>query len=269
MRHRGQNDTSQTQHNAPDGTLATLADLYATTRPAPGKHRAPVAPLIPEQNQPTHDTAAAAPTDAPTDAPADAPAVPEQASAPSAAPDDARETARKAALEAAAQAARGGRAAPADIPTTAQWRASHLPRIIAGSLLAAAVVGTTVLAVRYAQSRTSDDFISLAIGLGVVVTLWAVLIASTPQVVSLDGPMLTVRNTSGSETFDLSDGLQSVDVVGDPRTSYWAVLLHRPNSSTVVLRRHDVNATEVDPIVRHYRSVATRRFTERQARFSS
>ena len=254
MRHRGQNEISQAQGNTPDGTLATFAQLYAPTRPAPGKHRAPVTPLIPEQKLPTHDMAAA---------------VPEQASAPESAPDDVREIARNAALEAAAKATGSQAAAALEIPHTAQWRASHLPRIVAGSLLAAAVAGTTALAVRYAQSRTSDDFISLAIGLGVVVTLWAVMIASTPQVVSLDGPMLTVRNTSGSETFDLSDGLQSVDVVGDPRTSYWAVLLHRHNSTTVVLRRHDVNASEVDPIVRHYRAVATRRFTEGQARFSS
>ncbi len=269
MRHRGQHDTSQTQGPVPDGTLATRAGLYPTARPAPGKHRAPVAPPIPVQTLPTHDMAVEPAIETPVESPVETPVVPGQAGGPSAAPDDAREVAREAAHEAAAKVTRGGRAAAPAIPHTAQWRASHLPRIMAGSLLAAAVVGTTVLAVRYAQSRTSDDFVSLAIGLGVVVTLWAVLIASTPQVVSLDGAMLTVRNTSGSETFDLSDGLQSVDVVGDPRTSYWAVLLHRPNSTTVVLRRHDVNATEVDPIVRHYRTVATRRFTERQARFSS
>ncbi len=269
MRHRGQNDISQTQGTAPDGTLATLADIQATTRPAPGRHRAPAALSIPEQTLPTHDMAVEAPAATPVEAPALTEQATEQATAPAAAPDDAREVARRAALEASTQATRGARTAPPEIPRTAQWRASHLPRIIAGSLLAASVVGTTVLAVRYAQSRTSDDFVSLAIGLGVVVTLWAVLIASTPQVVSLDGAMLTVRNTSGSETFDLSDGLQSVDLVGDPRTSYWAVLLHRPNSTTVVLRRHDVNATEIDPIVRHYRSVATRRFTDREARFSS
>jgi hypothetical protein len=250
MRHSGQNETSKGQSDTPEGTSATLADLHGTPGRAAGKHRGPAAPLIPEQVQPTHDMAPEAP----------APVAPDQAEAQAEAPDDTRELARKL--------TRGSRAAAElQVPHTAQWTASHLPRTIAGSLLALAVVGTTVLAVRYAQSRASDDFTALAIGLGVVATLWAVVIASTPQVVSLDGPVLAVRKTGGSETFDLSDGLQAVDLVGDPRTSYWAVLLHRPNSTTVVLRGHDVNATELDPIVRHYRIVATRRFTEPEARF--
>ena len=42
------------------------------------------------------------------------------------------------------------------------------------------------------------------------------LIASTPQVVSLRGSVLTVHNSSGTERFDLADGLQPVDVVGEP-----------------------------------------------------
>jgi hypothetical protein len=263
MRHRGQNDTSETEGNLPAGSSVSLADLMATaphpTAPAAGKHRAPVPPVIPEQMLPTHD--------ADLEAPAATPVVVHEQ-------DNTAEIARKAALEAAITSAhrstRASEAATAlEIPHTAQWKASHLPRILAGTLLALAVAGTAMLGVRYEGSRASEDFISLAIGLGIVVVLWAVMIASTPQAVLLDGSMLTIRNTSGSETFDLSDGLQAVDVVGDPRTSHWAVLLHRPNATTVVLRRHDVDALEVDTIVRHYRTVATRRFDERQARFSS
>ena len=102
----------------------------------------------------------------------------------------------------------------------------------------------------------------------VVVVLWAMLIASTPQEVTLKGSVLTVHNSGGYERFDLADGLQPVDLVGDPRSSKWAVLLHRADRSSVVLRRHDVVATELDPIVRHYRSVADQRFNERSARFT-
>jgi hypothetical protein len=140
--------------------------------------------------------------------------------------------------------------------------------VIAATLLTMALLGTSGLGVRYSESHTSDNFASLVIGLVVVVVLWALVIASTPQVVNLEGSILTIHNTGGSERFDLADGLQPIDVVGDPRTSHWAVLLHRHNSPTIVLRRHDVVASELDPIVRHYRNVADQRFVERQARFN-
>jgi hypothetical protein len=269
MRHRGQNDTSGTDSttSGANSALVSLAQLRAITPQAAGKHRAPVAmPQIPEQKLPTHDTVVEAL----------APAAPEQTVAPEKTDQNAAKAAAQTAAQTAAriEAARVTRiqhasdASAVGIPQHAQWRASHLPRAFAGTLLTLAVLGTTGLGIRYAQTRTSDEFISLAIGLGVVVALWALLIASTPQVVSLEGSVLTVANNGGCESFDLADGLQAVDVVGDPRTSHWAVLLHRPNSTTVVLRRHDVDAFEVDPIVRHYRSVANRRFTDRETRFS-
>jgi hypothetical protein len=155
-----------------------------------------------------------------------------------------------------------------DIPETARWRASHLPRTLAGLLLAFAVLGTVVLAVRLEESRSSEDLVSLLLGGGVVVALWAVLIASTPQVVTLRGSLLTIHNRRGEECFDLAGGLQPVDVVGDPSRRTWAILLHRADRTSVVLRRHDVVATELDPIVRHYRGIAERRYAEREARFA-
>ena len=250
MRHRDQNqpgdiqasDTpaSEPQAGEPQASPGvTLAQLVESGRPKPGKHRAPVLPMpeLPRQMSPVqHIPEQMVPTH--DERPVATPVEPEAAAAPA-------------------------------IPTTALWRASHIPRVLVGTLLALATVGTSGLGVRYAQSRGSDDFVSLTIGLGVVVILWAVLIASTPQVVRLDGSVLTVRNSGGVDSFDLADGLQNVEVVGDPRTSHWAVLLHRPNSTTVVLRRHDVKASEVDPIVRHFRAVANRRGTDRNARFSA
>ena len=108
----------------------------------------------------------------------------------------------------------------------------------------------------------------MVLGIAVVVGLWALLIASTPQVVSLRGSVLTIRNSSGTERFDLADGLQPVDMIGQPRSSGWALLLHRSNNTSVVLRRRDVDAVTLDPIVRHYRAMAEQRFTDRQVRFN-
>ncbi len=134
-------------------------------------------------------------------------------------------------------------------------------------MLLLAVGGTSALGLRYAENRGSDEFLSVVVGIAVIVGLWALLIASTPQVVSLRGSVLTVRNSSGSERFDLADGLQPVDVVGQPRSSGWALLLHRANNTSVVLRRRDVDAVALDPIVRHYRAIAEQRYTDRQVRF--
>ena len=153
-------------------------------------------------------------------------------------------------------------------PETARWRASHLPRQLVAALLSLALVGTAMLGVRCYELPTSDNFVSLVISVVVVVTLWAMLIASTPQEVTLKGSVLTVHNTDGHEQFDLADGMLPVDLVGDPRSSKWAVLLHRADYTSVVLRRHHVVPTELDPIVRHYRRVADQRFNERSARFT-
>lgn len=248
MRHRAQSSEQSSE---------TGTDLAGDVDTLVGKHRAPVQPQIPAQTRPTHDTDVelAAEVEGPLAA---AVVIPAPAPAPVAAPVAAPASVVRPALE----------VDPAAIPVTARWRASHLPRIIAGTVLALAVLGTSALGVRYAQSRTSDDFVSLVVGLVVVVVLWALVIASTPQTVTLEHSVLTVHNTGGSERFDLVDPLQPVDLVGDPRTSHWAVLLHRPNSTTVVLRRNDVVASELDPIVRHYRTVADQRWSDRQARFN-
>lgn len=157
---------------------------------------------------------------------------------------------------------------PADVPATARWRASLLPRILAVTVMTLAVLGTSTLGVRYAQSRSSDDFVSLLIGLVVVVVLWVMVILSTPRSVTLEHTILTVHTKGGSERFDLVDASQPVDLVGNPRTSHWAVLLHRAGNTTVVLRRNDVIATELDPIVRHYRAIADQRRSDPETRFN-
>jgi len=156
----------------------------------------------------------------------------------------------------------------APVPHTARWRASHGPRMLAGVLLVLAVGGTSALGLDYQQHPGNDQLLSLVIGIIVVVGLWAMLIASTPQVVSLRGSVLTIHNSSGTERFDLADGLQPVDVVGEPHSSKWALVLHRDNRTSLVLRRRDVDAVQLDPIVRHYRAIAHRKYSERQARFS-
>ena len=229
MRNRSHNQATQSETIVSEApTLETLNQLIAArppVAPSVGKHRAPVASEIPEQKPRDHH------------------ALVDEV--------EAIETAQLV-------------ADPTDsgvhIPANAHWTASHLPRVFAGALLALSVVGTWVLGVRFEESRLPQDFVSLFIGVGVVVVLWALLIATTPQEITLRGSVLTIHNSSGRETFDLADGLQPIDIIGTPRQRKWAVLLHRADRTSVVLRRHDVNAVEFDPIVRHYREIVGRRF---------
>lgn len=65
----------------------------------------------------------------------------------------------------------------------------------------------------------------------------------------------------------LADALQPVGLVGDPHSRKWALLLHLADRTSVVLRRHDVIATQLDLIVLHHRDIAERRYAEREARF--
>ena len=230
MRNRSHNQATQTETLVSDApTLETLTQLIATRRPAAapsaGKHRAPLTSEIPEQK-----------------------------------PRDHHDLAEELEAIEAALVVEEPTTSALHVPENASWRASHLPRVFAGALLAMAVVGTWVLGVRFETSRLPEDFVSLFIGVGVVVVLWALLIATTPQELTLHGSVLTIHNSAGTESFDLADGLQPIDIIGTPRQRKWAVLLHRSDRTSVILRRHDVNASEFDPIVRHYREIVGRRF---------
>jgi hypothetical protein len=265
MRHRDESGAAKSVVSGMSETLSKLTDLLSEEQESRGKHKLPTRqPLIPTQKMPIHETVEDAPVDAADVVDAvdigvevtDAPEGDELTDAPEG-DEGPVEVRQDAAI-----------LSPAALPTSVQWKASHAPRVFAAAMLLFAVAGTSALGLRYAETRESDELISLFIGVGVIVALWALLIASTPQVVSLRGSVLTVRNSSGSERFDLADGLQPVDVVGEPRSSQWALLLHRSNNTSVVLRRRDVDAVALDPIVRHYRALADKRYTDRQVRFS-
>jgi hypothetical protein len=242
MRHKGEAGTAKSVKSGVTDTISKLTELLSEEQATTGKHKQPAGqPLIPAQKVPTHETVEAVP-----------------------------EVAEVAQVVEVVEAPEVVAPAPArtKLPPSVHWKASHGPRIFAAATLLFSVAGTSALGLRYAQTRETDEFISVVVGVGVVVALWALLIASTPQVVSLRGSILTVRNSSGSERFDLADGLQPIDVVGEPRSSQWALLLHRSNNTSVVLRRRDVDAATLDPIVRHYRELADQRYTDRQVRFS-
>ncbi len=262
MRHRGQGTpANKSVLKNVTGTLARFSDLLSEDESATGKHKQPTGqPVIPVQKVPTHDTVEGPDTAVEPEVEAEV-----EAEAEAGELQVATESAESAEMASQVSAIWP---TSSTIPAHAHWKAGHGARTIAAAMLLLAVAGTSALGLRYAQTRSADEFLSVVVGVAVVVGLWALLIASTPQVVSLRGSILTVRNSLGSERFDLADGLQPVDVVGEPRSSGWAVLLHRSNNTSVVLRRRDVDAATLDPIVRHYRALAEQRYTDRQVRFT-
>lgn len=261
MRHRGQRnqrDEDKTTVTGVTGTVDTLNQLLDSqpADAASGRHRRPLEAslVIPGQKSRDHD------------ADTTAQAAPLELERVSWEPED---TTTLPVAEPELEVEVEVEQSPAVvIPATARWTASNMPRVFAGALLAMAALGTATLGVRYVQSRSADDFVALVISVAVVVALWGIMIASTPQVLTLNGSVLSIHNSRGVERFDLADGLQPVDLVGAPTSSKWALLLHRPDATTVVLRRHDVVAAQIDPIVRHYRVIAAERYAERQARFT-
>jgi hypothetical protein len=257
MRHRGEESQPSQAVTSETGTTSTLDQGSGTPPVVPtqkrpgGKHKAPVRPVIPRQKARERATSE---TIEPKEAEGLAAVTVPVPSGPVPA--------------AEAMGAPEADAPTVVVPHTARWTASHAPRVFAGVLLVLAVGGTSALALKYQQDPGSDQLISFAIGIAVVVGLWAMLIASTPQVVSLRGSLLTIHNSSGTEQFDLGNGLQPVDLLGDPGSSSWALVLHRSNRTSLVLRRRDVDAVQLDPIVRHYRVMAHRKRVEREVRFN-
>lgn len=151
------------------------------------------------------------------------------------------------------------------IPLEAEWTARHTTRVLGAALLVAALAGTGVLGLRYYSTGGSQELTALVVGLAVVVVLWGTLIVSTPQMVTLRGSIMTVWSGRDGERFDLADGSQPVDLHGEAGSADWALLLHRPDRTACVLRRHDVDPVAVDQVVRHYRGIAERRATKRPA----
>ena len=151
-------------------------------------------------------------------------------------------------------------------PPVEKWRTVNHARTTLFVLLVPAAVAAGLAGRLFVESRTDDHVRLLVVAALLVAGLWAVLTATAPQVVTLQGSQLTVKSRRGVDRFDLADGMQVLELHGDPRSSKWSVVLYRPDGSAVQLRRRDVNAPRLDAMVHHYRLIAQRRRAERWSR---
>jgi hypothetical protein len=151
-------------------------------------------------------------------------------------------------------------------PPSEKWRTvSHL-RTTLFLLLVPAAVAAGLAGRLFVDARTNDHVRYLVLAALLVAGLWAVLTATAPQVVTLRGSHLTVKSRGGTDRFDLADGMQVLELHGDPNSSKWSLVLYRPDGSAVHLRRRDVDASTLDPLVRKFRQIAERRRAERWTR---
>ena len=146
-----QTRTAQATRPTEPSRLLSLGELIAgqpAAEPSPvqGKHRATI-DQIPTQLQPSHDNVAQQQAQQQAPAPARPTSVPQQRTEPAPA-------AQVPAIKPlpAPRVQPRVKAAPQPIPHEAQWRASHLPRLVAATLLVLAIVGTAGLGLRYAQT---------------------------------------------------------------------------------------------------------------------
>jgi hypothetical protein len=151
--------------------------------------------------------------------------------------------------------------------STTKWHTRSFIRNLGFVLLVVAAAAAGLAGRLYAESRTDDRMNTFVAATLVVAGLWALLTATAPQIVTLRGSILTVKSRRGTERFDLAEGMQQADLVGNPGSSKWSLVLHRPDCSTVQLGRRDVDARALDPVVRNYREIAQRRRSEHWAKF--
>jgi hypothetical protein len=166
----------------------------------------------------------------------------------------------------AAEAPTAAERAASPLASTGKWRSRNTLRSLTFLLLIAAA-GATGLAARYYFESTTTSRMRLLITASLVVAgLWALLTATAPQVVTLKGSVLTVKSRRGMDRFDLAEGMTQLELIGEPSSSKWALVLHRGDNTVVRLGRRDVDARALDPLVRTFREIAERRRSEHWAR---
>ena len=146
------------------------------------------------------------------------------------------------------------------IPTKVEWRARHLGRMVVTSLAAASLLAAMPTAAYFFWHAPTLERMQVLLGMITLdMGLSMLLAARRPLEVTLLGSLLTVTDRGVSQTFDLADALQRVELSGDPDQRDWALTLARVDDLDLVIGRRDVDAVQLDPIVRYHRDVAERR----------
>lgn len=135
--------------------------------------------------------------------------------------------------------------------------ARALMRLMLGVLGAA----TVAAAVHAAQMRTHQAVLLVVGVVGCFVLLWTLLASRSPQVITVDRSIITIRRGSRMESFDLVDpNVQLAVRDGQMAFRYY-------DGRNVVVRPNEVDWPAFLNVVMHYQNFADQKAVDKETRF--
>lgn len=154
------------------------------------------------------------------------------------------------------------------IAESAHWVEHRRPRLVVGILLTLSLLSAVGFLVAAIVTQGTAAIVGLVVCGVLVVIFRATLMSAGVTTTDLKGPILKVRVSGDLHIFKLDDPDHLVQLIGQPGSSGWKVVLESPTGSAVELDASDVNAEELHPVVEYYRGVAERERDQRQHRFN-
>jgi hypothetical protein len=154
------------------------------------------------------------------------------------------------------------------IPATAHWAEKAKPRLFAGVALVAALAGVITSLVLTITTQAPGAIAGLAASAIVAVIFRGALMGSGITTVDLKGSILRIRNGGVLDIVNLADPVHLVELVGTPDQPTWRLRLEAIDGRTIEIGPAQVDAPELDRIVKYYRAVADRDERERARRFN-
>jgi hypothetical protein len=169
------------------------------------------------------------------------------------------------------QQARGGhdivRPRPHNVPDEARWVARHRMRTFCGILLLASLV-TLGAGTWYVVRQDSLELLPyLGVPLIVALGMWAVMLATTPAVMTLKNSIFEVKQRGHVDTFDLADPGTIVQM-SSPTDPKWHVEIDRIDGSTLSLSARQIDPEVIRPVFEHYRRIAQDQLAIRLTRYN-
>jgi hypothetical protein len=139
------------------------------------------------------------------------------------------------------------------VPMIVEFAPRTRVRRLVGLLLLAALAATALAAYDAWQGRTSTS-IGVAATLGVLTAIiWAARAGSAVARLTVSGGQLEIMRGGSRHRFDLASSYAPIEVVGEPGSRGWKVLIARRGMAPYVIDSSMVDPTEFMRVLRHYR----------------
>lgn len=153
------------------------------------------------------------------------------------------------------------------IPDTAHWSEKAKPRLVAGTILLAALAGVIVFLVLTITTQSIGAIAGLVASAFVAVIFRGALMGSGVTTVDIKGSIMRIRSGGVLDVVNLADPAHGVQLVGSPDQPSWRLRLLTVDGRVVELGPRQVDAAELHRIVEYYRAVAEREQRDRDRRF--